>query len=175
MCLNTREVRIAKAMLQYLQKKSPSLKCEWECLKCAQWQKETKIKKSLPHTVWECKYHVVWVPRKRCKIVHGKLRKEIGDILRRLSKYKGVEGKEGKACIDHIHICLAILPKYSVSTIVGYLKGKSAMIVFESYSRLKQNFRGHQFWTRGFYVSTASLGEAKIRKYVCEIKRGISW
>ncbi len=72
---------------------------------------------------------------------------------------------EGKACIDHIHMCLSIPPKYSVSTIVGYLKGKSAMIVFEKYSRLKQNFRGHQFWARGFYVSTAGLDEAKIRKY----------
>ena len=114
---------------------------------------------------------MVWVPRKRCKIVHGKLRKEIGDILRRLSKYKGVEGKEG---IDHIHICLAIPPKDSVSTIVGYLKGKSEMIVFENYSRLKQNFRGHQFWARGFYVSTVGLDETKIRKYVYEIKRRLS-
>jgi putative transposase len=83
---------------------------------------------------------VVWVPKKQRKIVYGKLRKEIGEILRRLSKYKEVEVIEGKACIDHIHICLAIPPKYSVSTIVDYLKGKSAMIVFEKYSRLKQNF-----------------------------------
>lgn len=103
------------------------------------------MKKSLSHTVWECKYHAVWVPKKRRKIVYGKLRKEIGGILRRLSEYKGAEVIEGKACIDHIHICLAIPPKYSVSTIVGYLKGKSAMIVFEKYSRLKQNFRGYQF------------------------------
>ena len=72
----------------------------------------------------------------------------------------------GNACIDHIHVCLSILPKYSVSTIVGYLKGKSAMIVFEKYSRLKQNFRGHQFWARGFYVNTVGLDEAKIRKYI---------
>ena len=82
------------------------------------------MKKSLLHTVWEYKYHVVLVPKKRRKIVYEKLRKEIG-----LSEYKGVEVIEGKACIDHIHICLAIPPKYSVSTIVGYLKGKNAVIV----------------------------------------------
>ena len=126
------------------------------------------MKKSLSHTVWECKYHVVWVPKKRRKIVYGKLRKEIGEILRRLSEYKGVEVIEGKACIDHIHICLAIPPKNSVSTIVGYLKGKSAMIVFEKYSRLKQNFRGHQFWAKGYYVNTVGLDEAKVRKYIQE-------
>ena len=126
------------------------------------------MKKSLSHTVWECKYHVVLVPKKRRKIVYGKLRKEIGEILRRLSEYKGVEVIEGKACIDHIHICLAIPPKYSVSTIVGYLKGKSAMIVFEKYSRLKQNFRGHQFWAKGYYVNTVGLDEAKVRKYIQE-------
>ncbi len=126
------------------------------------------MKKSLSHTVWECKYHVVWVPKKRRKIVYGKLRKEIGEILRRLSEYKGVEVIEGKACIDHIHICLAIPPKYSVSTIVGYLKGKSAMIVFEKYSRLKQDFRGHQFWAKGYYVNTVGLDEGKVRKHIQE-------
>lgn len=73
---------------------------------------------------------------------------------------------EGKACINHIHTCLAIPPKYSVSTIVGYLKGKSAMIVFEKYIRLKQNFRGHQFWAKGYYVNTVGLDEAKVRKYI---------
>ena len=78
------------------------------------------MKKSLSHTVWECKYHMVWVPKKRRKIGYGKLRKEIGDRLRSLSEYNGVEVIEGKACIDHIHICLAIPPKYSVSTIAGY-------------------------------------------------------
>ena len=111
---------------------------------------------------------MVWVPKKRRKIVYGNLRKEIGEILRRLSEYKGVEVIEGKACIDHIHICLAIPPKYSVSTIVGYLKGKSAMIVFEKYSRLKQNFRGHQFWAKGYYVNTVGLDEGKVRKYIQE-------
>ena len=124
------------------------------------------MKRSLSHTVWECEYHVVWVPKKRRKIIYGKLQREIGSILRRLCAYKGVELVEGKACLDHMHMCLAIPPKYSVATIVGYLKGKSAMIVFERYSRLKRNFRGHSFWARGYYVSTVGLDEAKIRKYI---------
>jgi putative transposase len=124
------------------------------------------MKKSLSHTVWECKYHIVWVPKKRRKVIYGNLRKELGSILRRLSEYKGIEVIEGTLCIDHIHMCLSIPPKYSVATIVGYLKGKSAMIIFEKYSRLKKNFKGHSFWARGYYVSSVGLDEAKIRKYI---------
>ena len=124
------------------------------------------MKRSLAHTVWECKYHIVWVPKKRRKIIFGKLRQEIGAILRRLCEYKGVELLEGKACIDHIHLCASIPPKYAVASIVGYLKGKSSMIVFEKYSKLKRNFKGHSFWARGYYVSTVGLDEAKIRKYI---------
>ncbi|OOP56161.1 MAG: IS200/IS605 family transposase [Candidatus Brocadia carolinensis] len=116
--------------------------------------------------MWECKYHIVWVPKRRRKVVYGKLREEIGTILRRLCEYKGVKLLEGKACIDHIHVCVAIPPKYSVSTIVGYLKGKSAIIVFEKYSKLKKNFMGHSFWARGYYVSSVGLDEGKIRKYI---------
>ena len=124
------------------------------------------MKRTLAHTVWECKYHIVWVPKRRRKIVFGKLRKELGTIIRRLCKYKGIEIVEGSMCIDHIHMCLAIPPKYAVSGIVGYLKGKSAMIMFEKYSRLKRNFKGHSFWARGYYVSTVGLDEAKIRNYI---------
>jgi putative transposase len=94
------------------------------------------------------------------------LRDELKTILHRLCKYKGIEVVEGTLCIDHIHLCLSIPPKYSVATIVGYLKGKSAMIMFEQYSRLKRNFKGHRFWARGYYVSTVGLDEAKIRKYI---------
>ena len=126
------------------------------------------MKKVLAHTVWECKYHIVWVPKNRRKILYGKLRKEVGNIIRKLCEYKGVEVIEGKACSDHLHICLAIPPKYSISTIVGYLKGKSAMIVFEKYSGLKKNFKGHSFWARGYYVSTVGLDEARVRKYIQE-------
>jgi len=124
------------------------------------------MKNVLSHTVWDCKYHIVWVPKRRRKVVYGQLRQEIGTILRRLCEYKRVKLIEGKACLDHIHICVAIPPKYSVSQFVGYLKGKSAMIVFEKYSRLKKNFRGHHFWARGYYVSTVGLDEEKVRKYI---------
>lgn len=124
------------------------------------------MKKNLAHTVWECKYHIVWVPKNRRKIVYGKLKRDIGAILRKLCEYKGIEVIAGSACVDHIHICLAIPPKYSVSTIVGYLKGKSTMILFERYSRLRRNFRGHAFWARGYYVNTVGLDEAKVRKYI---------
>jgi putative transposase len=126
------------------------------------------VKKSLSHTVWDCKYHIIWVPKKRRKVIYGKLRKDLGSIFRRLSEYKGIEVIEGTLCLDHIHMCLSIPPKYSVATIVGYLKGKSAMILFEKYSRLKKNFKGHSFWARGYYVSTVGLDEAKIRKYIKE-------
>jgi REP-associated tyrosine transposase len=129
-------------------------------------RKEQQVKKSLSHTVWECKYHVVWVPKRRRKIIFGRLRQEVGVILHRLCEYKGVDLLEGKACLDHIHLCMSIPPKYSVSTIVGYLKGKSVIIVFEKYSSLKKNFKGHSFWARGYYVSTVGLDEAKVRQYI---------
>ena len=124
------------------------------------------MKKSLAHTVWECKFHVVWVPKNRRKVIYGKLRRDIGSILRKLCEYKGVEIIEGTACTDHIHMCLSIPPKFSVSTIVGYLKGKSTMILFEKYSVLRRNFRGHNFWARGYYVNTVGLDEAMVRQYI---------
>jgi len=126
------------------------------------------MKNSLSHTVWECKYHVVWVPKRRRKIIYGKLRTELKVILKRLCQYKKIEVIEGTLCVDHVHMCLAIPPKFAVSTIVGYLKGKSAMIMFEKYSRLKRNFRGHSFWARGYYVNTVGLDEAKVRKYISD-------
>ncbi|WKZ20555.1 MAG: IS200/IS605 family transposase [Candidatus Jettenia sp. CY-1] len=88
------------------------------------------------------------------------------NATKELCEYKGVEFLEGKACIDHIHMCVSIPPKYSISKIVGYLKGKSAIIIFEKYSKLKKNSMGHSFWARGYYVSTVGLDEAKIRKYI---------
>lgn len=124
------------------------------------------MKKSLLHTVWECKYHVVWVPKKGRRIVYGRLRREVGRILRALCRYKGIEIIEGKACVDHIHMLIRISPKYCVATIVGYLKGKSSMVVFEQHSKLKKNFKGHHFWARGYYVSTVGLNEAKVKKYI---------
>ena len=124
------------------------------------------MKKSLAHTTWDCKYHIVWVPKNRRKVVYGNLRKDIGKILRRLCEYKQIEIIAGTACADHLHICLSIPPKFAVSTIVGYLKGKSTMILFEKYSSLRRNFRGHHFWARGYYVNTVGLDEQKVTRYI---------
>ena len=124
------------------------------------------MKNTLSHTVWECKYHVVWVPKRRRRIIYGRLRREIVRILKRLCEYKGIEIVEGKACLDHIHLCLSIPPKYSVAGMIGYLKGKSSMVIFEQFSKLKKNFKGHHFWARGYYVNTVGLDEGKIKKYI---------
>ena len=124
------------------------------------------MKNTLSHTVWECKYHVVWVPKRRRKVIYGRLRQEIVRILRRLCEYKEIEIIEGKACLDHIHLCLSIPPKYSVAGMIGYLKGKSSMMIFEQFSKLKKNFKGHHFWARGYYVNTVGLDEGKIKRYI---------
>jgi putative transposase len=124
------------------------------------------MKNTLSHTVWECKYHIVWVPKKRRRVIYGKLRQEIVRILKRLCEYKKIEIVEGKACLDHIHLCLSIPPKYSVAGMIGYLKGKSSMVIFEQFSKLKKNFKGHHFWARGYYVNTVGLDEGKIKKYI---------
>ena len=124
------------------------------------------MKNTLSHTIWECKYHVVWAPKRRRKVIYGKLRREIVGILKRLCEYKQIEIIEGKACLDHIHLCLSIPPKYSIAGMIGYLKGKSSMIIFERLSKLKKNFKGHHFLARGYYVNTVGLGEGKIKKYI---------
>lgn len=120
----------------------------------------------LAHSVWECTYHAVWIPKCRRKVIYGKLRMEIGRILRKLCEYKGVEIVEAQACSDHIHMCLSISPKYSVASIIGYLKGKTSILVFERYGRIRQNFRGHRFWARGYYVNTVGLDEKRICDYI---------
>ena len=124
------------------------------------------MKQSLSHTVWECKYHVVFVPKRRRKVLYGQLGQEVGSILGKLCRYKGIEVIEGKVCGDHVHACLAIPPKYSVSNIMGYLKGKSTMIIMEKHGGFGKNFRGQQFWARGYYVNTVGLNEARVKKYI---------
>jgi putative transposase len=98
--------------------------------------------------------------------MYGKLRLEIGRILRKLCEYKDVDLVEGKRCADHVHMLVSIPPKYSVSQIVGYLKGKSAIMVFERFTQLRRNFRGHHFWARGYYVNTEGFNEGGIRRYI---------
>lgn len=124
--------------------------------------------KSLAHTKWMCKYHIVFTPKYRRKIIYNKLRKDIKEIIQDLCKWKGVEIIEGHAMPDHIHLLVAIPPKISVSQFMGYLKGKSAMMIFDRHSNLKYKFGNRNFWSTGYYVSTVGLNEATIAKYIRE-------
>lgn len=123
---------------------------------------------SLAHTKWLCKYHIVFTPKYRRKIIYNQLRKDIQDIIKDLCKWKGIEILEGHMMPDHIHLLLSIPPKYSVSQFMGYLKGKSAMMIFERHSNLKYKFGNRHFWSTGYYVSTVGLNEATIAKYIRE-------
>ena len=120
---------------------------------------------SLNHTKWECKYHVVWIPKCRKKVLCGQLRRELGPVLRKLASHKESEVIEGKLKVDHVHVVLSIPPKYSVSQVVGYMKGKSAIWVARTMGR-NRNFVGENFWARGYYVSTVGTDEEAIREYV---------
>ena len=121
--------------------------------------------KSLSHTSWNCKYHIVLVPKYRRKI-YGKLRKDIGKILRMLCDYKHVEIIEGHAMPDHIHMLVSIPPKLAVADFMGYLKGKSTLMIFERHANLKYKYGSRHFWCRGYYVDTVGRNEKMIREYV---------
>ena len=120
---------------------------------------------SLHHTKWECKYHLVWIPKCRKRVLYGQLRKDLVAILRKLASQKESEVIEGKLRVDHVHMVVSIPPKYSVSQVVGYVKGKSAIWVARTTGR-NRNFVGQHFWARGYYVSTVGLNEEAIREYV---------
>ena len=121
---------------------------------------------SLAHVRWECKYHIVFVPKYRKKVLYGRTRKQMGQILRQLCRQKGVEIMEGHAMPDHIHLVLRIPPKFSVALVVGYLKGKSAIQIRREALGVKKGFTGKHFWSRGYCVSTVGLDEATVRAYV---------
>ena len=123
---------------------------------------------SLAHTKWMCKYHIVFTPKYRRKIIYNQLKEDIRDILKQLCSYKGVEIIEGHLMPDHIHMLVAIPPKYSVSSFMGYLKGKSALMIFDRHANLKYKFGNRHFWAEGYYVSTVGLNEATIKKYIQE-------
>ena len=122
--------------------------------------------KSLSHTRWDCKYHVVLIPKKRKKVIYGSLRKYLGDILHELAKQKGIEILEGHLMRDPVHMCLSIPPKIAVSSAVGYLKGKSAIAVARKFKGRQRNFNGKHFWARGYFVSTVGLDEVVVREYI---------
>lgn len=120
----------------------------------------------LAHAVWECKYHLVWCPKYRFRILTGEVGRTVREIIRQLCEWKKIEILEGNVQKDHIHLVLSIPPKYSVSEVVGFLKGKSAIKVFDRYLELKKRYWGRHFWAKGYCVSTIGLDEERIRKYV---------
>ena len=121
---------------------------------------------SLAHTKWECKYHIVFAPKYRRQIIYGKIKADIGQMLRKLCEYKGIEILEAEACKDHIHMLVSIPPKYSVAQIMGYLKGKSSLMIFEKYANLKYKYGNRHFWCRGYYVSTVGANKKAIQEYI---------
>ena len=125
----------------------------------------TRIR-SLAHTKWLCKYHIVFSPKYRRKIIFANIRESIGEILKHLCKYKGVEIIEGHLMPDHVHMLVSIPPKISVSSFMGYLKGKSSLMIFDRYANLKYKFGNRKFWAEGYFVSTVGLNEATIKKYI---------
>ena len=121
---------------------------------------------SLSHTKWNCKYHVVFTPKYRRQVIYGKLRLEIEKILRQLYIYKGVEIIEVKACLNHIYMLILIPPKISVSSFMGYLKGKSSLMIFDKFANLKYRYGNRRFWCEGFYVDTVGRNKKAIEEYI---------
>ena len=121
---------------------------------------------SLNHSVWECKYHVVFIPKCRRKVLYGHVRKDLGVVFRTLAEQKECRVEEGHLMPDHVHMLLSIPPKHAVSQVVGYIKGKSAIHLARTYGERKRNFVGQSFWARGYFVSTVGRDEALIREYI---------
>jgi putative transposase len=121
---------------------------------------------SLNHTKWECKYHIVFIPKGRRKVLYGQLRTHLTKVFHELAQHKESEIEEGHMMMDHVHMLISIPPKYSVSQVVGYIKGKSAMHLARVYSERKRNFAGQSFWARGYFVSSVGRDEEVIRNYI---------
>ena len=121
---------------------------------------------SLSHTKWECKYHVVFIPKCRRKALYGGLRRDLGAVFRTLTEQKECRIEEGHLMPDHVHMLISIPPKYSVAQAIGYIKGKSAMHIARTFMNRKRNFVGQNFWARGYFVSTVGRDEAVIREYI---------
>jgi putative transposase len=121
---------------------------------------------TLSHSVWECKYHIVWIPKYRKKVLYGQIRQYLGEIFHDLARQKECTIEEGHLMSDHVHILISIPPKYSVSQVVGFIIGKSAIAIARNYLGRKKNFTGQSFWARGYHVSTVGRDEEKIRKYI---------
>ena len=124
--------------------------------------------KSLAHTKWNCKYHIVFAPKYRRKVFFDEKKVEIREILRTLCKWKDVEIIEGEVCPDHIHLLVSIPPKYSVSGFMGYLKGKSSLMIFQKFGNMKFQYRNREFWCKGYYVDTVGKNTAAIKQYIAD-------
>ena len=123
-------------------------------------------KNSLSHTTWECKYHLVFAPKYRRQVIYGQIKTDVAEILSMLCKRKGIEIIEAECCKDHVHMLVRIPPKYSVSEIMGYLKGKSSLMIFEKHANLKYKYGNRHFWCRGYYVDTVGKNAKKIQEYI---------
>ena len=123
-------------------------------------------KNSLSHTTWNCKYYVVFAPKYRRRVIYGQIREDIGKILRELCDRKGINIIEAEMCPDHVHMLIEIPPKYSVSEIMGYLKGKSSLMIFDRHANLKYRYGNRHFWCRGYYVDTDEQNAKKIEEYI---------
>ena len=121
---------------------------------------------SLNHTKWECKYHVVFIPKCRRKVLYGQVRRDLGQVFHELAKQRESQILEGHLCMDHVHMMIRIPPKYAVSHVVGYIKGKSAIRVARDHMGRQRNFKGYHFWARGYFVSTVGIDEHTIRDYI---------
>ena len=123
-------------------------------------------KSSIAHTAWTCKYHIVFAPKYRRQVIYGKIKADIGQIIRKLCEWKGVEIIEAEACPDHIHLLVSIPPKISVSSFMGYLKGKSSLMIFDKHANLKYRYGNREFWCRGYYVDTVGKNKKAIAEYI---------
>ncbi len=123
---------------------------------------------SQSHTKWECKYHVVFIPKCRRKVLYGQLRDKLGEVFRELARQKECRIEEGHLMPDHVHMLISVPPKYSVAQVMGFIKGKSAIHIAKTYCERKRNFVGQHFWARGYFVSTVGRDEEMIRKYIRE-------
>ena len=121
---------------------------------------------SLCHSVWDCKYHIVWIPKYRRKVLFGRIREHLGEVIRELARQKECQVLEGHLCLDHVHVYLSIPPKYAVAQVVGYIKGKSAINIARTFGGRTRNFTGEHFWARGYFASTVGRDEEVIRNYI---------
>lgn len=128
--------------------------------------KDNKDVDSLSHTAWRCQYHVVFAPKYRRMVIYGQIKKDIGQILRQLCEQKGIEIIEAEACPDHIHMLISFSPKYSISYVMGYLKGKSSLMIFDRHANLKYKYGNRHFWARGYFVDTVGKNKKKIQEYI---------